>query len=155
VLTSAFDLADRCDAGRLVAIAREEIAATGARPRRMRLSGIDSLTASERRVARMAAEGMSNQAIAQALFVTRKTVEKHLGNVYMKLDISSPRSAAHDAGAREVSGITAAPRRNSASLPTQTCLFAGNFWHSWQLVPQISTDPVLCGWIHKVIPILV
>jgi DNA-binding CsgD family transcriptional regulator len=89
VLTRALDLADRCGAERLVEIAREEIAATGARPRRMRLSGIDSLTASERRVARMATEGMSNPEIAQALFVTRKTVEKHLGNVYMKLDIPS------------------------------------------------------------------
>jgi DNA-binding CsgD family transcriptional regulator len=89
VLARSLDLADRCGAGRLVALAREEIAATGARPRRMRLYGVDSLTASEHRVARMAAEGMSNPEIAQALFVTRKTVEKHLGNVYMKLEIPS------------------------------------------------------------------
>ncbi|MDQ3729418.1 MAG: helix-turn-helix transcriptional regulator [Actinomycetota bacterium] len=37
----------------------------------------------------MAADGLSNPEIAQALFVTRKTVEKHLSNVYMKLDLSS------------------------------------------------------------------
>jgi DNA-binding CsgD family transcriptional regulator len=53
------------------------------------LSGVDSLTASERKVAQMAAGGLSNPEIAQALFVTRKTVEKHLGNVYMKLNLGS------------------------------------------------------------------
>ena len=45
------------------------------------------LTASEQRVAELAAEGLSNPEIAQALFVTRKTVETHLGHVYRKLDI--------------------------------------------------------------------
>ena len=51
-------------------------------------SGVDQLTASERRVAEYAAEGRSNPEIAQALFVTRKTVETHLGSVYRKLDIA-------------------------------------------------------------------
>jgi DNA-binding CsgD family transcriptional regulator len=53
------------------------------------VTGVDALTPSERRVARMAAEGMSNPQIAQALFVTRKTIEKHLGSAYSKLDIAS------------------------------------------------------------------
>ncbi len=53
------------------------------------LTGVESLTPSELRVARMAAEGMENKEIAQALFVTAKTVETHLGHVYQKLDISS------------------------------------------------------------------
>ena len=51
-------------------------------------SGPARLTASERRVAELAAEGHSNPEIAQALFVTRKTVETHLGNVYRKLGIT-------------------------------------------------------------------
>jgi len=50
--------------------------------------GAQRLTASERRVAELAAEGLSNPEIAQALFVTRKTVETHLGSVYRKLGIS-------------------------------------------------------------------
>ena len=50
-----------------------------------------ALTASERRVAGMAADGMTNREIAQALFVTTKAVEKHLGNAYAKLGISSRR----------------------------------------------------------------
>ena len=50
--------------------------------------GLAQLTVSERRVAELAAEGRSNPEIAQALFVTRKTVETHLGHVYRKLDIA-------------------------------------------------------------------
>src|SRR5439155_10852663 len=79
----------RCGATALVERANDELAATGAHRRNVLLSGIDELTASERRVAQMAAEEMSNKDIAQALFVTVKTVEQHLGRVYRKLDISS------------------------------------------------------------------
>ena len=50
---------------------------------------MDSLTPSERRVAQMAADGGTNREIAQALFVTQKTVEVHLSSVYRKLDIAS------------------------------------------------------------------
>ena len=63
---------------------------------------MEQLTASERRVAELAAEGLSNPEIAQALFVTRKTVETHLGRVYRKLDITSRTrltAALADAGA--------------------------------------------------------
>jgi DNA-binding NarL/FixJ family response regulator len=42
-----------------------------------------------RRVADLAAQGASNRQIAQALFVTTKTVEVHLTSVYRKLDIGS------------------------------------------------------------------
>ena len=52
------------------------------------LSGLE-WTLSERRVAQMAAEGPTNREIAQALFVTPKTVEVHLSSVYRKLGISS------------------------------------------------------------------
>lgn len=86
-LRIALDLAVRGGAGALAARARAEIAATGARPRRELLSGLESLTASELRVAELAAEGRSNPEIAQELFVSRKTVEAHLHRAYAKLDI--------------------------------------------------------------------
>ena len=84
------ELAQRCGAETLAARARDELAATGVRRvKRLLLTGVDGLTPSELRVARMAAEGMTNRAIAEALFVTPKTVEVHLGHAYRKLDISS------------------------------------------------------------------
>ena len=61
--------------------------AAGAKPRSTALSGVESLTPSERRVAAMAAEGMGNREIAQALFVTLRTVEMHLSNAFRKLDL--------------------------------------------------------------------
>jgi DNA-binding CsgD family transcriptional regulator len=88
-LREAVELAQRCGAGALADRAREELVATGARPRRAYLSGPDSLTASERRIARMAITGMTNRDIAQALFVTVRTVETHLSHVYRKLDLHS------------------------------------------------------------------
>ncbi len=88
-LREALELARRCGATVVAERAHEELLATGARPRRVQLTGVESLTASERRIAAMAAEGMSNPAIAQALFVTRKTVETHLGHVYSKLGIAA------------------------------------------------------------------
>jgi class 3 adenylate cyclase/DNA-binding CsgD family transcriptional regulator len=89
LLKEGLDIAVRCGSRPLVEHAEAELAATGARPRRLLLSGVESLTASERRVADYAAEGLSNKDIAQALFVTTKTVEVHLSNVYRKLGIGS------------------------------------------------------------------
>ena len=87
-LREALALADACGARRTAGRAREELLATGARPRRIALSGADALTPSERRVARLAVDGLSNREIAQTLFVTIRTVEGHLTQSYMKLDIA-------------------------------------------------------------------
>ncbi len=75
----------------LVEDVRSELYASGARPRTRRCRASESLTASERRVATLAAGGQTNREIAQALFVTPKTVEVHLSNAYRKLDIRSRR----------------------------------------------------------------
>jgi class 3 adenylate cyclase/DNA-binding CsgD family transcriptional regulator len=83
------ELATLCGAAPLAERAETELLATGARPRRIALSGAESLTPSERRVAQMAADGRTNREIAQALFVTPKTVEVHLSSAYRKLDIAS------------------------------------------------------------------
>ena len=58
------------------------------------MSGPASLTPSERRIAELAATGQSNREIAQALFVTPKTVEYHLRNTYRKLDIQNRQALA-------------------------------------------------------------
>ena len=87
-----------CGALPLAERAHEELTATGARPRKIIRSGVEALTSSERRVARMAADGMPNKEIAQALFVTVRTVEAHLHHAYLKLDISSRRELAEALG---------------------------------------------------------
>lgn len=88
-LAEALDLAMRCGARPLAARAREELRATGARPRSAWRTGVEALTPSELRVARLAAGGRSNREIAQSLYVTVKTVESHLARVYTKLGIST------------------------------------------------------------------
>jgi DNA-binding CsgD family transcriptional regulator/tetratricopeptide (TPR) repeat protein len=88
-LRHAVELATICGAASLAARAESELLATGARPRRIALSGVESLTPSERRIAEMAAEGPTNREIAQALFVTQRTVEVHLTSIYRKLVINS------------------------------------------------------------------
>jgi DNA-binding CsgD family transcriptional regulator len=100
-LRKGLELAERNGAGALARRAREELAATGARSRQVMLSGIRALTPSERRVADLAAGGLTTRQIAQVLFVTPKTVEFHLRHVYRKLDIPSSRADL----ARALSGV--------------------------------------------------
>jgi DNA-binding CsgD family transcriptional regulator len=72
----------------------------------MALSGVDALTASERRVAELAARGYRNREIAQALFVTIKTVEVHLGHVYAKLAIRGRSQLSDALGSRDIAATT-------------------------------------------------
>lgn len=88
-LTQALEIANRAGAIGLEKHVREELAASGAAPRTTDFEGMDALTPSERRVAGLAVEGMTNREIAQSLFVTPKTVEVHLSNVYKKLNVKS------------------------------------------------------------------
>ena len=86
-LAHALDLAARCGARPLIVRAREELKATGARPRREWRTGVEALTPSEMRVVRLAAEGRTNREIAHELYVTLKTVEGHLSRAYTRLGI--------------------------------------------------------------------
>jgi DNA-binding CsgD family transcriptional regulator len=89
LLREALDAAHRAGARSLAEYAETELRATGARPRRVVLRGLDSLTASERRIAEFASQGLSNREIAQTLFVTTRTVEGHLTSVFRKLQVDS------------------------------------------------------------------
>ncbi|HEX2096915.1 MAG TPA: AAA family ATPase [Solirubrobacterales bacterium] len=99
-LRLALELAGACGAEALCEQVRSELQAAGSRPRRDALSGVESLTPSERRVVDLAAAGRTNREIAQELYVTPKTVEVHLSNAYRKLGIRSR---------RELDGALAAP----------------------------------------------
>jgi DNA-binding CsgD family transcriptional regulator len=89
LLREALDAARRAGARPLAEYAETELRATGARPRRVVLTGLDSLTASERRIAELASEGLTNREIAQTLFVTARTVEGHLTSIFRKLQLDS------------------------------------------------------------------
>ena len=93
-LRRAAELADACGARALRTRALDGLAALGDRPRKLMFSGAESLTASERRIAELASRGSSNRDIAQDLFVSPKTVENHLGRVYVKLGIKGRRELA-------------------------------------------------------------
>ncbi|MFL5863748.1 MAG: ATP-binding protein [Solirubrobacteraceae bacterium] len=85
----AIELADACGALVLAERARADLQAGPGRPPRAAVTGRSALTASEWRVCREAVAGRTNREIAQALFVTEKTVERHLSSAYHKLGIRS------------------------------------------------------------------
>ncbi|MFJ5991176.1 AAA family ATPase [Lentzea sp. NPDC092896] len=93
-LHRAIELAGTCGSATLQTRAVEALEALGDRPRRQITLGAEALTASERRVADLAAAGRANREIAQELFVTPKTVENHLGRIYTKLGIAGRRDLA-------------------------------------------------------------
>jgi DNA-binding CsgD family transcriptional regulator len=69
--------------------AERELIATGEKVRKRTMTSQGQLTAREAQVARLAHEGLSNPEIGTRLFLSPRTVEYHLGNVFAKLDISS------------------------------------------------------------------
>jgi DNA-binding CsgD family transcriptional regulator len=87
-LREGLELAHRAAAAPLATNAREELLAAGGRARKPVFTGIDALTSSELRVARLAAEGHTNREIAEGLFVTQRTVETHLRHAFQKLAIT-------------------------------------------------------------------
>ena len=52
------------------------------------------MTAREREVLAEIAQGKSNAAIAEALFLTKRAVEKHINAIFMKLGLAEPRTSA-------------------------------------------------------------
>jgi DNA-binding CsgD family transcriptional regulator len=93
-LAAGLEAAHESGAVRLAERAQRELEAAGGRRPRTLAGGIESLTASERRVAMLAADGASNVEIAQDLYISLKTVETHLTRAYGKLGLAG-------AGSRE------------------------------------------------------
>lgn len=87
-LGEALETATACGATPLCDHVRAELLAAGSRARAVARTGPGALTPSEHRVADLAADGATNRQIAQALFITAKTVEVHLSSVYRKLEVA-------------------------------------------------------------------
>jgi DNA-binding CsgD family transcriptional regulator len=103
-LRRALDFADECGGALVAEHARQELLASGARPRPRQTRGREGLTPSERRVAALAREGFSNREVAQTLFLSPKTVEMHLSHIYRKLGIRGRIELAATLGADEGTG---------------------------------------------------
>lgn len=86
-LQEALQLAHECGAVALEQRARRELLVLGARPRRHAVTGVAALTVREREASELAAAGLTNREIAEAMTVTANTVEYHLTNVYRKLGV--------------------------------------------------------------------
>ena len=110
-LGEALELARDCGARLLQDRAQSELEVAGARVQRAARRGADALSPSERRVVALAIDGLSNRQIAEALFVTRKAVEWHLGNAYRKLDVRSRGELAGALGVLDGAGVRALLRR--------------------------------------------
>jgi DNA-binding CsgD family transcriptional regulator len=88
-LRQAQDAFAAMGADAFAARARRELAAAGYRIRGGRAGPVDALTAQEAQIARMAVTGQTNQEIGAQLFLSPRTVEWHLSNVFAKLRITS------------------------------------------------------------------
>ena len=88
-LRSALDTFEGAGAMLWAERARSELHATGETARKRDVSTLDTLTPQELRVARLVATGSSNKDVAAQLFLSRRTVEYHLGKVLTKLGVAS------------------------------------------------------------------
>jgi DNA-binding CsgD family transcriptional regulator len=88
-LRRAQDMFNGMGAGAFADRASRELLATGETARKRTVETRDDLTPYEARIARMARDGASNPQIADQLFVSRKTIEYHLGKVFLKLGITT------------------------------------------------------------------
>jgi DNA-binding CsgD family transcriptional regulator len=88
-LRAAVDVFDRLGAGPWSEMARAELAATGETARRRDLTTLSDLTPQELQIALRLAAGRTTRETAAALFLSPKTIEYHLRNIYRKLAIGS------------------------------------------------------------------
>jgi DNA-binding CsgD family transcriptional regulator len=98
LLRSAESYAGRQDLWPLQGRVRRLLDLLGESPKQIDSDALAALTDSERRVARLAADGLTNRQIAEQLLVTVKAVEWHLSNVYRKLEIRSRKALAPSLG---------------------------------------------------------
>jgi DNA-binding CsgD family transcriptional regulator len=88
-LRTAHNMLDAMGMEGFAARARGELRATGETARKRSVATMLQLTAQEAQIARLARDGLSNPEIGARLFLSRRTVQYHLGKVFTKLDITS------------------------------------------------------------------
>jgi DNA-binding CsgD family transcriptional regulator len=98
-LRSAFDAFSAMGAAGFAERARRELEATGERVRK-RSDPSAGLTPQEKQVAQLAREGRTNAEIGEQMFIGARTVEWHMRNIFVKLNISSRRELGHALNSR-------------------------------------------------------
>jgi DNA-binding CsgD family transcriptional regulator len=88
-LRHAYDAFSQIGADAFAERARHELLATGETVRKRVFATIEELTPQERHIARLAGDGLTNPEIGAQLFISPRTVEWHLRNVFTKLDVTS------------------------------------------------------------------
>jgi DNA-binding CsgD family transcriptional regulator len=88
-LRRAYEMFSRIGADAFAERARHELLATGETVRKRTVETLEELTAQEAQIARLARDGQTNPEIGARLFISPRTVEWHLRNVFSKLEISS------------------------------------------------------------------
>ena len=94
-LRTAHEMLAAIGMGAFAERARKELQATGENVRKRTAGTRDDLTAQERQITRLARDGLSNPEIGARLFLSSRTVEWHLRNVFTKLGIRSRRELAN------------------------------------------------------------
>jgi len=88
-LRKSIELFDALGATRWSGRARDELRATGETVGKRTPDARDRLTAQELQIAQLAAQGLSNRAIGERLFVSHRTIGSHLYHIYPKLGITA------------------------------------------------------------------
>src|SRR6195256_6267770 len=94
-LRTAFEAFTSTGAAAFAGRAERELLATGERARKRTVDTLEQLTPQEEQIARLAADGHTNRAIAAQLFISPSTVEYHLRKAFRKLDVKSRTQLAH------------------------------------------------------------
>jgi DNA-binding NarL/FixJ family response regulator len=90
-LRTAHDLLSDMGAEAFAGRAARELRATGENPRKRTTQPTDALTAQELHIARLEATGATNREVGAQLFLSPRTIEAHLRNIFHKLNITCRR----------------------------------------------------------------